>query len=80
MIREFVDLVNEAVDTGYNKGINLFMENLEEDLKNNPINEGKTSDDQVKELFLNEGYALDEDMDNIDEDKINAALENIDED
>ncbi len=76
MIREFVDLVNEAVDTGYEKGINLFMENLEEDLKTNPLNEGKTSDDQVKELFLNEGYALDEEL---DEDLIDAALENIDE-
>ncbi len=79
MIREFVDLVNEAVDTGYDKGINLFMENLEEDLKSNPINEGKTSDDQIKELFLNEGYTLDEELENIDESKIDAALENIDE-
>jgi hypothetical protein len=37
MIREFVDLVNEAVDSGYERGINMFMENLEVDLKKDEI-------------------------------------------
>ena len=29
MLREFVALVNEAVDDGFNRGLNLFMENLD---------------------------------------------------
>ena len=37
MLREFVALVNEAVDDGFNRGLNLFMENLEEDLAKSEI-------------------------------------------
>ena len=32
MIREFTKLVTEAVDAGTERGLNLFMESLEEDL------------------------------------------------
>jgi len=76
MIREFVDLVNEAVNSGYDKGIKLFVENLEEDLKN--YNESETEvDDKIKNLFINEGYELDEEIEQLDEDLIDQALENI---
>lgn len=80
MIREFVDLVNEAVDFGYEKGINLFMENLEIDLKKDEIISEQENgvDDVVRQLFISEGYELEEDLENMDEEKLDAALEAMD--
>ncbi len=77
MIREFIELVDEAVDTGYAKGVNLFMENLESDIKSNTLMEGVTENDVVKNLFINEGYTLDEELENIDESVLDQALVNV---
>lgn len=81
MIREFVDLVDEAIDSGYERGVNMFMENLEIDLKKNEIiSEQKDGvNDVLKQLFISEGYTIEEDLENLDEEKLDEALAAIDE-
>ncbi len=80
MIREFIDLVNEAVDSGYERGINLFMENLEQDLKKDSIiSECENGvDDVIRQMFISEGYELEEDLENLDEEALDQALEALD--
>ena len=80
MIREFVDLVNEAVDSGYERGVNMFMENLESDLqKDEIISEQENGvDDVIKHLFISEGYEVEEDLENLDEEKLDEALAALD--
>lgn len=76
MLREFVALVNEAVDDGFNRGLNLFMENLEEDLaKSEVIEESGGIDSVVASILEADGYEVSiEDLDNLDENKIDAML------
>ena len=80
MIREFVDLVNEAVDSGYERGVNMFMENLESDLqKDEIISEQENGvDGVIKHLFISEGYEVEEDLENLDEEKLDEALAALD--
>ena len=80
MIREFVDLVNEAVDTGYEKGINLFMENLERDLEKDSIIEEQQNgvDDVIRFMFINEGYEVEGMDDIVNEDVVDEALKELD--
>ena len=80
MIREFVDLVNEAVDSGYERGVNMFMEILESDLqKDEIISEQENGvDGVIKHLFISEGYEVEEDLENLDEEKLDEALAALD--
>ena len=81
MLREFVALVNEAVDDGFNRGLNLFMENLEEDLaKSEVIAEAGGVDTVVAAILEADGYEVsvaDEDLENLDESKIDAMLDHF---
>ena len=81
MLREFVTLVDEAVDDGFNRGLNLFMENLEEDLtKSEVIAEVGGVDTLFAAILENEGYAVEdtgEDLENLDESKIDAMLDHF---
>jgi len=78
MLREFVQLVDEAVDDGFNRGLNLFMENLEEDLlKSEVIAESGGVDNLFAAILENDGYEVefqDTDLENLDEGKIDAML------
>jgi len=61
MIREFKELIDEAVDEGYTVGVNLFLENLDVDIqKEEAIVEYKDEDILIKTLFTKEGYEITE--------------------
>ncbi len=81
MLREFVKLVDEAVDDGFNRGLNLFMENLEEDLiKSEVISENGGVDNVFAAILEADGYEVelhDEELQNLDESKIDAMLEHF---
>lgn len=81
MLREFVKLVDEAVDDGFNRGLNLFMENLEEDLaKSEIIAEAGGVDKAVAAILEADGYEVglqDEELENLDETKIDAMLDHF---
>lgn len=81
MLREFVTLVDEAVDDGFNRGLNLFMESLEEDLtKSEVIAEVGGVDTLFAAILENEGYAVegsDEALESLDESKIDEMLEHF---
>ena len=81
MLREFVALVNEAVDDGFNRGLNLFMENLEEDLaKSEVIAEAGGVDTVIATILEADGYEVSvkgEDLENLDESKIDAMLDHF---
>ena len=81
MVREFVELVNEAVDTGYQKGINLFMENLERDLSKDSIIQEQQNgvDDVIRYMFINEGYEVEGIDEIVNEDVVEEALKELDE-
>jgi hypothetical protein len=78
MLREFVKLVDEAVDDGFNRGLNLFMESLEEDLaKSEIIAEGGGVDKVIAAILEADGYEVeiqDAELANLDETKIDAML------
>ena len=79
MLREFVKLVEEAVDDGFNRGLNLFMENLEEDLSRSEVIAENGGVDKVFAAILeNDGFTVetsDEELENLDESKIDEMLE-----
>lgn len=81
MLREFTKLVNEAVDDGFNRGLTLFMENLEEDLiKSEVITEAGSVDRIFAAILEADGYEVelcDDDLENLDENKINAMLKHF---
>lgn len=81
MLREFVKLVDEAVDDGFTRGLNLFMENLEEDLvKSELIIESGGVDRVFAAILEADGYEVEiqeEDLENIDEGKVDAMLEHF---
>ena len=61
MIREFKELIDEAVDEGYTVGVNLFLENLDVDIqKEEAIVEYEDEDILIKTLFTKEGYEVTE--------------------
>jgi hypothetical protein len=78
MLREFVKLVNEAVEDGFDRGLNLFMESLEEDLtKSEVISEIGGVDKTFAAILEADGYEvgiLAEDLENLDEGRIDAML------
>ena len=61
MLREVVQLVNEAVDEGHERGVQLFMENLEEDLaKDHIFEEFGGVDPVMTALFEEQGISTSE--------------------
>ena len=61
MLREVFQLVNEAVDEGHDRGVALFMENLEEDLaKDHIFEEFGGVDPVMAKLFEEHGIETSE--------------------
>jgi hypothetical protein len=61
MLREVVQLVNEAVNEGHERGVSLFMENLEEDLiKDHIFEEHGGVDPVMATLFEEQGIETSE--------------------
>jgi hypothetical protein len=80
MLREVVNLVNEAVDEGHGRGVSLFMENLEEDLAKEHIFEDHGGVDTVMvKLFEEAGIEVDgvEALEEMDEEKVDAMLKDL---
>jgi len=87
MLREFVDLVNEAVDEGFSRGIELFLESLETDLAKDEIFEEHGFDTVMQHLYEEAGVDVsaeesdnEEDLDDIDEEKLDAMLKELEDD
>ena len=79
MLREFQDLVNEAISEGHAKGVELFMESLERDLRKENLFESEGVDKVVAYLFEQEGYEIvdPKDLDQMDEEKMDAMLQQM---
>ena len=80
MIREVVTLVNEAVDEGHERGVALFMENLEEDLAKEHIFESNGGVDSVMvKLFEESGIKVEgvEALEEMDEEKVDQMLKDL---
>lgn len=81
MLREFVNLVNEGVDEGFARGIDLFMESLEYDLQKEVVFEQHGFDAIMTNLFENAGIEIqaeENDSEDISEDMIDKMIANID--
>ncbi len=79
MIREFIQLVDEAVDEGFDRGLNLFMEGLEEDLaKSEIIAESGGFDKVVSQMMTADGIEL-LNEEEISEERIDALLKELEE-
>lgn len=76
MLREFVKLIDEAVDEGFDRGLNLFMEGLEEDLtKSEYLTEAGGFDAYATRMFETDGISVEVLEEELDETKIDAMLE-----
>lgn len=74
MFREYVDLVNESVDDGVNRGIQMFLENLNNDLVTEEIFEEYGGiEESLKQIFIENGYEISQ------EDLAATNVENLDE-
>ena len=63
MFREYVDLVNESVDEGVNRGIQMFLENLNQDLVADEIYEEFGGiEASLKQIFVENGFEVSEDL------------------
>lgn len=83
MLREVVTLVNEAVDEGHERGVSLFMENLEEDLAKEHIFEQHGGVDPVMvKLFEESGIKVEdvEALEEMDEEKVDQMLKDLEKD
>jgi len=75
MLREFVKLIDEAVDEGFARGLNLFMEGLEEDLtKTEVLAEVGGVDSYVANMLTSDGIDVEVLEEEIDERKVDALL------
>ena len=75
MLREFVKLIDEAVDEGFARGLNLFMEGLEEDLtKTEVLAEVGGVDSYVASMLTSDGIDVEVLEEEIDEQKVDALL------
>lgn len=76
MLREFVQLVDEAVDEGFDRGLTMFMESLEEDLmKAELISENGSTDKIIAEMLVRDGIVGEETLnEDIDESTVDALL------
>jgi hypothetical protein len=85
MFREYVDLVNESVDEGVNRGIQMFLENLNQDLVSDEIYEEFGGiEESLKQIFVENGFEVSPDLaatnpETLEEsdDEFDAKLDNI---
>ncbi len=82
MLREVVELVNEAVDEGHARGVQLFMENLEEDLtKEHIFEEFGGIDPVMAKLFEESGIETHEltALEEMKDDEIDNLMDDLEE-
>lgn len=82
MLRDFESLVNEVVDEAFQNGVKLFMESLEEDLEKEALFEEHGGVDQFlsavfESINENQNQTEDDDLENIDESKVDAILSEL---
>jgi hypothetical protein len=83
MFREYVNLVNECVNDGVSRGVQMFLENLNQDLAYDEIfEEFGGVDNSLKQIFHENGFPVTElDMNQLNEEEnsedFDAKLENI---
>ena len=59
MFREYVNLVNESVDEGVNRGIQMFLESLNQDLITDEIcEEFGGIEESLKKIFVENGFEI----------------------
>lgn len=85
MLREFVDLVNEAVDEGYSRGIQLFLESLETDLAKDEVFQEHGVDKVLTHLYEQAGVqvsaeATEDSLDDVDDAKLDQMLKELEDD
>ena len=85
MQREFVDLVNETVDEGFTRGIDLFLEALETDLEKDQIFQEHGVDNVIQHLYEEAGVEIseteeEETDEDIDDEKLDAMLKELESD
>ncbi len=68
MLREkFAEIMVEAITQGYSRGIDVFMEHLEEDLAKGEVFEENSMEDMVDYMMQENGWVtINEDGDQID--------------
>lgn len=63
MFREYANIVNEVVDEGVGRGINMFLENLNQELVTDEIYESFGGiENSLKQIFLENGFQISEDL------------------
>lgn len=78
MLREFIQLIDEAVDEGGERGLHLFMECLDDDLgRDQVITESGGLDSYVAGMLESDGIPTSILEENLDEAKIDAALREL---
>ncbi|MDX1699351.1 MAG: hypothetical protein R3250_01975 [Melioribacteraceae bacterium] len=80
MLREVVQLVNEAVDEGHERGVALFMENLEEDLaKEHIFEEFGGVDPVMAALFEEQGIETHEltALEEMKDEEVDALMQDL---
>ena len=76
MLREYTQLVSETIDEGFERGIGLFMENLEVDMvKDEIIQEAGSVDNVLKVMF--EGYEQEGTEQEVTDDEVDNLLSNL---
>lgn len=77
MLRNFTTLIKEEVNTGFERGIQLFTESLETDLSKDMVIESNGLDAVIGTLFEEEGfdYTYNEDLSDEDLDSILKEME-----
>jgi len=80
MFREYVDLINESVNEGTSRGVQLFLENLNQDMVIDEVfEELGGSDAAIKQIFTENGYEV-TDLEPIEEAKSETETETVTED
>ena len=75
MFREYVDLINESVNEGTSRGVQLFLENLNQDMVIDEVfEELGGSDATIKQIFTENGYEV-TDLEPIEEVKSETETE-----
>lgn len=83
MLKNFVNVISEAVDTGCERGTQFFIESLEEDLARAELISENGFKNVLTQIYENSGYTVgdntdsDDDLENIDESKLDKLLETL---
>ena len=80
MFREYVNLIEESVNEGTSRGVQLFLENLNQDMVIDEVfEELGGSDATIKQIFMENGYEV-TDLEPLEEAKTETETETVTED